>query len=339
MMRVNRRRIPCFLPNDVRCAVPQDSCSIRAVGNSRQKEQRMNNPNGLHRIVISRLFITWLIIAPLVLASSTVQSSSNKSESVRSEEYSLYLPLMYKIELPVYISPGAFQMGCAPTNTGYGCQNNELPLHTVQLSGYRIDKFEVTNFQYEACVDAGICVEPSSSSSYSRPNYYGNPAYGDFPVIYVDWFQAEDFCEYVGGRLPTEAEWEKAARGTMDTRTWPWGDYYDWCDLSNYYVFPLYGVWCVGDTTQIGTYPGGASPYSMLDMAGNVSEWVNDWYQSDYYSSSPDADPQGPENGTIKSVRGGSWDTSVDDVRVFSRSALDPTTSQYDVGFRCVYSP
>lgn len=234
------------------------------------------------------------------------------------------------------IPAGDFQMGCDASHDT--CYSWERPLHTVTLNAYSIDKYEVTNARYKACVDAGGCLVPERVDSNTRNPYYGTTTYADYPVINVNWFQAVDFCTWAGKRLPTEAEWEKAARGS-DTRGYPWGDGEPDCTMMNYlqYDGSSYHM-CVGDTSKAGAYPGNASPYGVMDMAGNVWEWVNDYFQGDYYSVSPGNNPTGPVTGNSRVMRGGAWDHYGRDARTAYRNYSSLDTSYDNRGFRCVRS-
>jgi len=220
----------------------------------------------------------------------------------------------------VLIPAGTFTMG---SNKG---DVDEKPVHEVDLSAFYLDKYEVTNTLYKACVDAGVCQQPTDISSPTRSSYYGNPEFDDHPVIYVNWNMAKAYCEWRGARLPTEAEWEKAARG-VDKRTYPWGEGIS-CSQANYRD-------CVGDTKVVGSFQEGASPYGAYDLAGNVWEWVMDWYSEGYYSISTGTNPHGPDSGTYRIVRGGAWDFPGQYVSSTDRFWGTPQSASANFGFRC----
>lgn len=222
----------------------------------------------------------------------------------------------------ITIPAGDFIMGCSTGDSQ--CQSSESPKHTVSLSEYKIQKYEVTEGQYKTCVNAGIC---------NRGCYIETEV--NHPAPCVNWTQANTYCAWIGGRLPTEAEWEKAARGPSPRENiYPWGNTAPDCTLLNYYNGTNYCVG-IGSAAVVGSYPTGASYYGALDMAGNVWEWVNDWYDDTYYATSPATDPQGPATGTNRVSRGGAFYLYAEDTRVSFRSLDSPTYAGIIIGFRC----
>lgn len=200
-------------------------------------------------------------------------------------------------------------------------QEDEKPLHAVELDAFWIMQTEVTNAEYALCVADGACTPPLNER-------IDDPAYADHPVVNVDWSQANSYAAWAGGRLPTEAEWEMAARGS-DLRPFPWGNAAPDATLSNFDS-------TINDTTPVATYPLGVSPLGLYDMAGNVEEWVADWYADDYYAASPALNPLGPDEGIFRVVRGGSYHSDANLVLVTTRGKAAPNRGYASVGFRVV---
>jgi formylglycine-generating enzyme required for sulfatase activity len=220
----------------------------------------------------------------------------------------------------IRIPGGTFVMG---SDSGEG-DTNEEPERVVSLPTYYIDKTPVTNEQYRACVQAGACTEPAEMTAYNDPNK------ANHPVVYVTWEQAGSFCYWMDKGRPSEARWERAARGPApDERTYPWGEGSPSCTRANY-------SGCQGDTTPVGSHPQGASTEGALDMAGNVYEWVYDIYASDYYGQADNTDdPYGPAEGDYRVIRGGGFDSLSEYLRCANRGYRSATEAAADVGFRC----
>lgn len=205
---------------------------------------------------------------------------------------------------------------------GYNASDN--PIHNVTLSDFWIYSTKVTNQQYTLCVQAGKCTPPDP---LNNPDFEDH-RFGNFPVTAVNHTQAAEYCSYVHGRLPSEAEWEKTARGP-EGNLFPWGDEAPVCDLLNF-------KFCEGKTTAVNDYTNGISYYGAFDMSGNAREWVADWYSPTYYSEAPVVDPLGPTLGEKRSVRGSSFQDSADPSISAHRFSLVPTENLNDLGFRCV---
>jgi formylglycine-generating enzyme required for sulfatase activity len=205
---------------------------------------------------------------------------------------------------------------------------DEIPQMEIYLDGFLIDKYEVTNHQYIEFLLATRHKEPFNV--YSEGPLSAELGIDHLPVVQVTWNDAEDYCLWIGKRLPTEAEWEKAARGN-DGRIYPWGNSLPTEDHANYDR-----EWDDGLALRlIGSFPSGESPYGVRDMSGNVREWVQDWYSEDYYKESPNRNPMGPGSGLLKVIRGGSWHSLESDIRVTARGKGGFALKTHGVGFRC----
>jgi len=248
----------------------------------------------------------------------------------------------------IFIPAGRFVMGTSSSDP----YSDESPQHEVYLSGYCIDSHEVTTREYRSCAnlesDEGGC--PPPDAIFVPENYYASADYDLYPMVNVTWDMAVAFCRSVGKTLPTEAQWEKAARGGLcldgdagcaepnltPTRTYPWGEDEPTCGLANF------GAPCVEETPQsrpVADYVAGRSPSGILNMAGNVSEWVNDYYSDTYYENVDEyMDPAGPSSGFKRIFRGGSFAESIAGIRSAKRSANAPSSYDYTLGFRCARS-
>ena len=218
----------------------------------------------------------------------------------------------------VYIPEGIFIMG-----NNRNPSANEYPEHKVYLDAFWMDKVEVTNAMYLKCLQANICTAPVSDNIY-----YNKWIYRDHPMVYVTWDQANTYCAWANRRLPTEAEWEKAARGT-DQRIYPWGNDVPTPRLANF------SDTLIHESVSSFRYPLGASPYGVLNMAGNVREWIADWFDPTYYLHSPAANPKGPETGFERSLRSASYNEDGREIMITNRFRHEPQSAGLSRGFRC----
>ncbi len=233
----------------------------------------------------------------------------------------------------IYVPSAEFQMGTDDDEADYAMElcneyltscnreqfEDEEPAHTVTLGSFWIDKHTISNAQYRECVKADVCQVSSCDRDVSTR--------ADHPVVCVSWEDAQAYCRWVGARLPTEAEWEYAARGP-EGYIYPWGNTEPACDKANY-------LGCVGDTVAVGSYPDGVSWCGAEDMSGNVWEWNADWYDQDYYEISPVENPDGPPSGEHRVVRGGAWGFHLLYLRCANRDYRDPEYQDDNLGFRC----
>jgi formylglycine-generating enzyme required for sulfatase activity len=224
----------------------------------------------------------------------------------------------------VYIPAGEFKQGASPYDSDR--EPNEEPQRTVYLDAFWISKTQVTNNMFNACVNSSVCKH--SASHQTNPRYL-DPFYASHPVVYISWDMAQIYCQWTGGRLPTEAEWEKAARGTDGAR-YAWGEERPrekFVNIDNIF----------STTTTVGLFPYGTSPYGALDMGGNVREWVSDWYDTDYYQYAPNSNPTGPASGEEKVLKGAAFSDSIRYARPSNRLKHEPKSPGAVRGFRCVY--
>ncbi len=278
----------------------------------------LNRP---HTATVSALRFVMSVFCLLVLFVTVIVGTASRAEAEEPASPTgnagpsalIYLPLIQGEQRRVFedmivIPAGLFEMGCDPASGK--CEINEGPLRTVNVGHFSIDKFEVTNARYAACVAAGGCTAPNSSLS-SGP---------EFPVGFVTQKQAAAYCLWDEKRLPTEAEWEKAARG-LDGRTYPWGEEAPTCDLANFQSL-VTGFSCEFPGSPVGTYPDGASHFGVMDMAGNVAEWTS--------TTEPLL------GGTGNIMKGGSFASFPNDLRTSARLNAGEGFLAQHIGFRCV---
>lgn len=239
-----------------------------------------------------------------------------------------------------FVPSGLFRMG-----DDEGVDADMKPSHRVRLDAFFMDETEVTNSAYALCVEDGTCTPPQQSGATYHQSYFGDPKFDEYPVIFVDWSQANTFCAWREARLPSEAEWEYAAGFRAESAQklkFPWGDTMvepvaNFCDLSCTLREERDQSFDDGhaDTSPVKTYPDGVSPFGIYDMVGNVHEWVADWYSDETYTVEPKDNPLGPPTGSAKVIRGGSWYSLYDDLGVAVRGSYVPEVTRATLGFRC----
>ena len=294
--------------------LPEDEMLIRIKGIC---ETELGLPQGKDTVM------KWLKIAP-------------QNHPERGKMLALLAKSQAAREIPldwVSVPSGEFLMGAEDDQAGA----DEKPKHKVELDAFLIGKYEVTNAQYNAFVKATGYRVPENCCDPKFNLWKGDlvpSGVEELPVINVSWDDAFAFCKWSGGRLPTEAEWEKAARGT-DGRTFPWGNELPSSHRANYSFDPV-SMWDgPASLVRKDQYEFGRSPYGAYEMAGNVWEWVADWYDENYYKSSPAKNPAGPEKGDARVIRGASWRNTAEMLRAANRNKHVPTERRVYIGIRC----
>lgn len=287
---------------------------------------------------------------PASLASGlpATQTVSSAPTSISTLSAPTLSPVVVQIEggflqagIPVVFIPGGI------FNMGSDANPSEQPIHPVRLSPYYIDRHEVTNLDWAACVTAGGCQPPGATTGFDGQPYYGVNTFDAYPVIFVSWFSADAYCRWRGARLPSEAEWEMAARWTpsdSSVTVYPWGNEWDPARLNSCDASCLNTASGFQDSSYddgwpqmapVGNFTGDVSPTGVQDMGGNVSEWVADWYDPFYYTVSLSENPFGPASGAGRVVRGGGWSLDKNWARSAARSQFGPLTQAAGIGFRC----
>jgi len=267
--------------------------------------------------------ITILVVYLVCAVLSAGNVVADKPADTPSEDEKPVWMKKFKGSKMVKVPAGKFMMGC-DKGKGSKCGGNEKPYHEVYLDEFYIDKYETTNREYQQCADEGEC---SYNKTHLKLRDHKQP------ILNIDWKQAHLFCQWAGKRLPTEAEWEKAARGT-DGRIYPWGNDKVDCKKAHYKKCKP------KKTLTIGSLPDGASPYGAMDMAGNAQEWTADWYKRSYYARGPKKNPKGPTSGSFHLVRGGSWEDKPQDLRTSRRVRVVFSETEWNnYGVRCAATP
>jgi formylglycine-generating enzyme required for sulfatase activity len=303
--------------------LPASSSAVPSVSWSNRSLAMMGGGAVLAAVLLGSLFLRGWLAPELTPTEVIVPTWTSSSTSVPASPTPAPADIRDAQGLSMVLVPASkFFFG---SNNG---NPDERPVQEVELDAFYMDLYEVTNSVYQACVDVGQCSPPALNALADfLINYYDDPRYSDHPVVYVTWYQARSFCNWRGAHLPTEAQWEKAARGT-DGATYPWGQYIT-CDRANYGR-------CLNLTSAVGSFPNGVSPYGLHDMAGNVWEWVADWYLDTFYQTSPfPANPIGPEVGLFRALRGGSFVDDDKSQRSSFRNRDLPENFNWNIGFRC----